>query len=60
VTWAFGAHGAAVEVDVEAGAVRLLAYAAVHDCGRPINAMVVEGQVHGGIAQGSARVSRRS
>jgi len=52
VTWAFGAHGAAVEVDVEAGAVRLLAYAAVHDCGRPINPMVVEGQVHGGIAQG--------
>ena len=52
VTWAFGAHGAAVEVDVETGAVRLLAYAAVHDCGRAINPMVVEGQVHGGIAQG--------
>jgi aerobic carbon-monoxide dehydrogenase large subunit len=52
VTWAFGAHGAAVEVDVETGLVRLLAYAAVHDCGRPINPMVVEGQVHGGIVQG--------
>jgi carbon-monoxide dehydrogenase large subunit len=52
VTWAFGAHGVVVEVDVETGAVRLLAYAAVHDCGRPINPMVVEGQVHGGIAQG--------
>ena len=52
VTWAFGAHGAVVEVDIETGAVRLLAYAAVHDCGRPINPMVVEGQVHGGIAQG--------
>src|SRR5438445_401696 len=44
--------GATVEPDVEAGAVRLLAYAAVHDCGRPINPMVVEGQVHGRIAQG--------
>ena len=52
VTWAFGAHGVVVEVDVETGAVRLLAHAAVHDCGRPINPMVVEGQVHGGIAQG--------
>jgi carbon-monoxide dehydrogenase large subunit len=52
VTWAFGAHGAVVEVDVETGEVGLVAYAAVHDCGRPINPMVVEGQVHGGIAQG--------
>ncbi|HEV8583830.1 MAG TPA: xanthine dehydrogenase family protein molybdopterin-binding subunit [Methylomirabilota bacterium] len=52
VTWAFGAHACAVEVDVETGAVRLLGYAAVHDCGRPINPMVVEGQLHGGIAQG--------
>jgi aerobic carbon-monoxide dehydrogenase large subunit len=52
VTWAFGAHACAVEVDVETGVVRLLRYVAVHDCGRPINAMVVEGQLHGGIAQG--------
>jgi carbon-monoxide dehydrogenase large subunit len=52
VTWAFGAHACALEVDVETGAVRLLRYAAVHDCGRPINPMVVEGQLHGGIAQG--------
>jgi aerobic carbon-monoxide dehydrogenase large subunit len=52
VTWAFGAQGVVVEVDVEACAVRLLAHAAVHDCGRPINPMVIEGQVHGGIAQG--------
>ena len=52
VTWAFGAHGAVVEVDVDTGEVHLVAYAAVHDCGRPINPMVVEGQVHGGIAQG--------
>jgi carbon-monoxide dehydrogenase large subunit len=52
VTWAFGAHACAVEIDVETGAVRVLRYAAVHDCGRPINPMVVEGQLHGGIAQG--------
>jgi carbon-monoxide dehydrogenase large subunit len=52
VTWAFGAHGCVVEVDEETGAVRVLRYVAVHDCGRPINPTIVEGQVHGGIAQG--------
>ena len=52
VTWAFGAHACAIEVDVETGALRLLRYAAVHDCGRPLNPMVVEGQLHGGIVQG--------
>ncbi len=52
VTFAFGAHACAVEVDLETGAVRVLRYVATHDCGRPINPMVVEGQLHGGIAQG--------
>jgi carbon-monoxide dehydrogenase large subunit len=52
VTWAFGGHGCVVEVDVETCAVRLLRYVAVHDCGQPINPMVVEGQLHGGIVQG--------
>lgn len=52
VTWGFGAHAAAVEVDLDTGAVKVLSYAATHDCGRPINPAVVEGQVHGGIAQG--------
>jgi CO/xanthine dehydrogenase Mo-binding subunit len=52
VTWAFGAHGCVVEVDEETGAVRVLRYVAVHDCGRPINPTVVEGQIHGGVAQG--------
>jgi aerobic carbon-monoxide dehydrogenase large subunit len=52
VTWAFGAQAAVVEVDVETGAVRLLRYVAVHDSGRPINPMIVEGQLHGGVAQG--------
>ena len=52
VTWAFGAHACALEVDVETGALRLLRYAAVHDCGRPLNPVIVEGQLHGGIVQG--------
>ncbi len=52
VTWAFGAQAAVVEVDVESCAVRLLRYVAVHDSGRPINPMIVEGQLHGGVAQG--------
>jgi len=52
VTWAFGAHACVVEVDVETGMIRVLRYAAVHDCGRPINPMVVEGQLHGGVVQG--------
>jgi carbon-monoxide dehydrogenase large subunit len=52
VTWAFGAQGVAVEVDVETGALRLLRHVAVHDCGVPINPMIVEGQLHGGMVQG--------
>ncbi len=52
VTWAFGAQAAVVEVDVETGAVRVLRHVVVHDPGRAINPMVVEGQVHGGTAQG--------
>ncbi len=52
VTWGFGAHAAAIEVDLDTCEVKVLSYAATHDCGRPINPAVVEGQVHGGIAQG--------
>jgi carbon-monoxide dehydrogenase large subunit len=52
VTWAFGAQGVVVEVDVETCAVRLLRHVAVHDCGVPINPMIVEGQLHGGMVQG--------
>jgi len=54
VTWAFGTHGAVVEVDVETGAVALLAYVVVHDPGRAINPRIVEGQLHGGAVQGLA------
>ena len=52
VTWAFGAHAAVVEVDLEACTLRVLRHAVVHDAGRSINPLVVEGQVHGGTAQG--------
>jgi len=48
----FGAHIAVVEVDVETGEVTLKRYIAVDDCGKVINPMIVEGQIHGGIAQG--------
>jgi CO/xanthine dehydrogenase Mo-binding subunit len=51
-TWASGVHVCLVEVDVETGEVRLLRYGVVHDCGTLINPMVVEGQIHGGVAQG--------
>ena len=52
VTWANGAHAAVVEVDPGTGEVRVLRYAVVHDCGRPINPAIVDGQVRGGVAQG--------
>jgi carbon-monoxide dehydrogenase large subunit len=54
VTWAFGTHAAAVEVDVETGATRLVAYAIVHDPGRAINPAIVEAQLQGGAVQGLA------
>jgi carbon-monoxide dehydrogenase large subunit len=52
VTWAFGTQAAAVEVDLETCEIRLLAYAVVHDSGRAINPVIVEGQLQGGAAQG--------
>jgi carbon-monoxide dehydrogenase large subunit len=48
----FGAHVAVVEVDAETGEIVLKDYVAVDDCGRIINPMIVEGQIHGGLAQG--------
>jgi carbon-monoxide dehydrogenase large subunit len=51
----FGAHVAVVEVDVETGEVRLVRHVAVDDCGRILNPMLVDGQVHGGLAQGIAQ-----
>ena len=51
-SFASGVHGAIIEVDPKIGMVTFVKYAAVHDCGRVINPMIVEGQVHGGVAQG--------
>jgi 4-hydroxybenzoyl-CoA reductase alpha subunit len=50
--YAFGFHGAEVEVDEETGEVRVLRMVAAHDIGRAINPKGVEGQVEGGVAQG--------
>lgn len=51
-TFPFGAHLSVVEIDSETGKVKLLRYIAVDDVGRLINPMIVEGQIHGGVAQG--------
>ncbi len=51
-SFASGVHGAIVEVEPATGMVSFLKYVAVHDCGRVINPVIVEGQVHGGVAQG--------
>ncbi len=53
-TWPGGAHICVSEVDTETGAVDIVKYVAVDDCGTVINPMIVEGQVHGGVAQGIA------
>jgi len=47
-----GAHVCELEVDADTGAVRILRYSAVDDIGTVINPMIVEGQLHGGLAQG--------
>lgn len=51
-TFAAGMHAVIVETDPETAEVRILTYAVVHDCGHLINPMIVEGQIHGGVAQG--------
>ena len=50
-TFPFGTHIAVVEVDRETGDIEFLRYVAVDDCGRVINPLLVDGQVHGGIVQ---------
>lgn len=54
-TFPFGCHVAVVEVDTETGDARLVRHVAVDDCGTVINPMLVEGQIHGGVAQGVAQ-----
>jgi len=51
-TYPFGAHVAIVEIDKETGAVELKRFIAVDDVGNVINPMIVDGQIHGGLAQG--------
>nr|MDP9466746.1 aerobic carbon-monoxide dehydrogenase large subunit [Actinomycetota bacterium] len=51
-TYANGMHAVVVETDPETAEIRILRYCVVHDCGNVINPMIVEGQVHGGVAQG--------
>ena len=54
-TFPFGCHIAVAEVDVETGEARLVRHVAVDDCGTVLNHMLVQGQIHGGVAQGVAQ-----
>jgi carbon-monoxide dehydrogenase large subunit len=54
-TFPFGAHVAVVEVDTETGKVRHLRHVACDDAGRVLNPLLLEGQIHGGVAQGTAQ-----
>jgi len=54
-TFPFGTHLAVVEVDRETGVVKLTKYFAIDDCGKLLNPMIVEGQVHGGVVQGAGQ-----
>ena len=54
-TFPFGTHVAVVEVDIETGDVRLVRHISVDDCGRILNPVLVQGQVHGGLGQGIAQ-----
>ena len=51
-TYAHGAHVVEVEVDPSTAQVQILGYWVAHDCGRLINPLVVEGQIHGGLVMG--------
>ncbi len=51
-TYPFGTHVCVVEIDSETGEVKILRYVSVDDVGNVINPMIVDGQVHGGLAQG--------
>jgi CO/xanthine dehydrogenase Mo-binding subunit len=51
-TFANGMHAVVVETDPATAEIKILRYCVVHDCGTLINPMIVEGQIHGGVAQG--------
>jgi carbon-monoxide dehydrogenase large subunit len=48
----FGAHACVVDVDPDTGKIKVVRYVAVDDCGRAVNPMLIEGQVHGGVVYG--------
>jgi carbon-monoxide dehydrogenase large subunit len=48
----FGAHACVVDVDAETGKASVIRYVAVDDCGNPINPMLIDGQIHGGVVHG--------
>jgi carbon-monoxide dehydrogenase large subunit len=54
-TFPFGTHVCVVEIDPETGEARVVRYVAVDDCGKVINPLLVDGQIHGGVAQGVAQ-----
>ena len=54
-TWPFGTHICVVEVDTETGKTEIVNYVAVDDCGPVVNPDILNGQLHGGIAQGIAQ-----
>jgi aerobic carbon-monoxide dehydrogenase large subunit len=54
-TFPFGTHIAIVEIDKDTGSVNLKRYVAVDDVGNPINPLIIDGQLHGGITQGIAQ-----
>jgi aerobic carbon-monoxide dehydrogenase large subunit len=54
-TWPFGTHICVVEVDTETGHTTVRRFVAVDDCGHIVNPQIVDGQLHGGIAQGIAQ-----
>jgi carbon-monoxide dehydrogenase large subunit len=54
-SWPAGTHIAVVDVDTETGSVDLVRYIAVDDVGKVVNPKVVDGQIHGGVAQGIAQ-----
>ena len=51
-TFPMGVHAGLVEVDVRTGMVTFLRYVVVHDCGKVINPLILDGQIRGGVAQG--------
>ena len=59
-TWPFGTHIAEVEIDEETGETSVVRYVAVDDVGNVINPMIVDGMVHGGIAQGIGQAVQES